>query len=485
MVCVYERGCVTIALMALVCFAASCKAPTEAKAGSCGVGSQSLSVFTRHDELSIFSQKADSTVLEGLTGVGGCLTYRKLASGADARQGIKVCNFDQVYKPADQRFPLCTAHFQKHGDPVDGKQRLLVWTSRNCLDYGDPNVEFFVEFRSDGMPIKVQVPRMKWPSGVRSQLAADQEFAAKQNTEAIYRAVSVFADVHNFEHFMIEMPADQWGPSTPAAPGTMPKLGQRLQEVFHAQAKHVAEMRSRKAENTQLLQKWLLLTEKQAVLRVMQAVAKACPASVGGGCKAQVEKDLQEEFVAAMQHYDLPDVRPLFRNMWLENKLWGNISNDLTALAEDRQKLFADLFRRVRELSVPAGGPQVAQGKSSNITLSGGSPEDLAFMHGYWQERGEGVVSSVISYQGLPMRSIFSQANGASMAPNDEAARGITFSPNLSLNANDEGQMISLFGIAPVAFVSSKQVERGKFTGAPLPSRSTQGQGVYRATGCN
>jgi hypothetical protein len=108
--------------------------------------------------------------------------------------------------------------------------------------------------------------------------------------------------------------------------------------------------------------------------------------------------------------------------------------------------------------------------------------EDLALLHGYRRDADDNGVSDEISYQGLPMSYLFKL--DSNMAPNDRAPRGITFSPKVKFGPNDEGQMISLFGIAPVAFVSSKDVQLGKFTGRMVPAPSKSSAEVYAATGC-
>jgi hypothetical protein len=476
-----NKRCLIVTTLALSVLSASCKAPTEAKAGSCGGGSESLSVVPRHNELDMFATRTP-TELRRLTGVGGCLTYRKPMTSSVETKPIKVCDFEQVHKPIEQRFPMCIAHFRKHGEPADNKQRLVVWTSRNCIDYADANAEFFIEFFNDGKPIKVQVPRMRWPANVRTQLATNQnEAIAIQN--GTYRGVSAFADVHNFERLIIEVPLEQWNPATSStAANKAQSLGQRLQEIFDDQSKLVAEIRSRQTENTQLLQKWLLLTEKQSLLRVMQAASQStCASADSSACKAQLEKDLTEEFVAGLQYSGLASTPAEFRNIWYERSRWQNITKALETLALERQALFAELFNRVKGVSNPSE-TQSSQRVNSSVTFSGGTVEDLALLHGYRRDADDNGVSDEISYQGLPMSYLFKL--DSNMAPNDRAPRGITFSPKVKFGPNDEGQMISLFGIAPVAFVSSKDVQLGKFTGRMVPAPSKGSAEVYAATGC-
>jgi hypothetical protein len=476
-----DKRCLIVTALALSVLSASCKAPTEAKAGSCGTGSSNLSVVPRHNELDMFA-KRESAELSRLTGVGGCLTYRRPTTSSVETKPMKVCDFEQVHKPLDQRFPMCTAHFRKHGEPADNKQRLVVWTSRNCIDYADSNAEFFVEFRNDGKPIKVQLPRMRWPVNIRTQLASNQKEALAVQSGS-YETVSAFADVHNFERFIIEVPLEQWSPATAVASGSKTQsLGQRLQEIFDAQSKLVAEMRSGQAENTQLLQRWLLLTEKQSLLRVMQAAFQSkCASADSSACKSQLEKDLTEEFLAGMQYSD-SNAGSEFRRIWYERTSWQNISKDLEKLALEREDLFAELFSKVKGVS-SASAKQSTQAASSSVTFSGGRVEDLALLHGYRRDADDNGVSDEISYQGLPMSYLF--VLGSSMAPNESSPRGITFSSKVKFGPNDEGQMISLFGIAPVAFVSSKEVQLGKFTGVTVPAPSKGSAAVYAATGCN
>jgi hypothetical protein len=259
-------------------------------------------------------------------------------------------------------------------------------------------------------------------------------------------------------------------------------LGQRLQEIFDAQSKLVAEMRSGQAENTQLLQRWLLLTEKQSLLRVMQAAFQSkCASADSSACKNQLEKDLTEEFLAGMQYSD-SNAGSEFRRIWYERTSWQNISKDLEKLALEREDLFAELFSKVKGVS-SASVKQSTQAASSSVTFSGGRVEDLALLHGYRRDADDNGVSDEISYQGLPMSYLF--VLGSSMAPNESSPRGITFSSKVKFGPNDEGQMISLFGIAPVAFVSSKEVQLGKFSGVTVPAPSKGSAAVYAATGCN
>jgi hypothetical protein len=460
-----------------------CKNPTESQAGSCN-GAAVQSVLVPDSALQREWTNSNSLKSGRESGVGGFLVF--LPSGRDVAQALQ--------KEADSSDPVpqgirhCTVNLFDAGwsKSAAGQQddlKLLAWTSRNCVDYSQSNETAYLLLQDLKQPLPAKIHRQGLDPIVRSKISSAAE-SAVTDMGNVYRPL-VYADIHNFDRFIISVARDHFA----KADSAHSIVKSRVDQVFSARRAFVEELPRMDSNRYTTLKRWIETTEQQALLRNVQAVRGADLVCLAAGASVQnpscskVRAILLEEHAAVMQMLASTDSSPArsFDAIWDAPFSWNAPATSLERIAKERELAFAKVFGYLQRMAAVGTAPSVgglapATLASSAVEGFSGSIYEAAFLHGYHRSSPDAAPNN---YQAWPFAHMFrvkvpgpaGQAgppavNVVPAAGGDiQRTRGLSFADSLMFTPSDEGQMVSLFGLAPAAFVSVPGVRFGSSPG--------------------
>lgn len=485
----------------------ACRPNTEAQAGSCSPGASLQSMSgdnTSGAPRRALEEDEGRVEVPGQNGVGGFLVFG--APGGPAPQlrdgprpfdaGVAHCTvnlFDVSWLSAAATQPT-----SKVAQPL----KLLVWTSRNCVDFSkDQAAWLFLDHYIK--PFSVVVERMRLPATVRARI---RDSAASWMTASSQQSKSqAFADVDNFDRFVVTFK----GPSIPMS---VPSLKAKLTAVFESRRAMISTMRQNEPDRFSALQRWSRETETQALLRLAAALvagglrcggAAAAPVSAQGASCDLARQVLLDEHRAAGALLAL-DTQALDK-VWVDAASGSAaVESAIKRVARSRLTVFSETVQRLETVaqaqalgsqsSAMSQGmalPQVSQPQQpiAGQVLFSSNPNDLARLHGFHRSSAdaEHVAYSGHSVVALMQRRVSGPAAALAPLRDNETSlvRGLSLG-GLALSATDEGQMLSFGGLVPAAMVSVPGVTFGlsPASGDARPRGSKSKPSGYSRTNC-
>lgn len=494
-------------------FLFGCKDPTESQAGSCG-GSSEQSLMPVDSRLQTYWSGMPTDVARGLDGVGGVLA---MASGNQPPPSLG--NGDSV---SLQGYAHCTVNvFDASGWPQgeqaatsaqlpNSERKLLLWTSRNCVDFSKSALRAYLFLADLKAPLPVRIERLTAGQSLGQKISDSvtawrAAFASRAPAEA-------FVDVDNFERFVVTLPAST-SSSDPGVARSVSAVASKLAEAFAARAQAAKAIMLQSPGRYAALTQWLEKTERQAMLRLVLAARKS-GLSCGGGSDSGSCGTLRR--VAFEEHQAVQKMLPardMFEALWSEGfaATVQELENKVRLVAEDRAAMFAQALQFVQRLGVSLeqtpGSPRGAGALGAAAQPQGGviglgasaTPYDIAILHGFHRSFEASEESpGAPRYTGWPLVHLFSRHQGSaalvelfgsgSQGNNVQAngVRGLRFGAKLEFSGLDEGQMLSFGGLAPAAFVSLRGVTFGQSAlQSQSSTRASKKSNPYSRTNCN